>query len=205
MDRRDFFRRGIEKVTKVVVEEVDARVAKKASRYIRPPYAVSEVEFLLACTRCGDCIEACPHDVVFKLSSSLGADVVGTPALNLLNKGCHLCEDWPCVNACEVNALSLPIIEPGINDEAGVEPELNTEPKSIPLPKLSLASINEQTCLPFSGPECGACVPDCPVPGAMVLNNEKPYIVPVLCTGCGLCRQACILDPKAITISSLHS
>ena len=67
MDRRDFFRVGLKKVTQTVVSEVDARVKKKAKRYIRPPYAISEVEFLLACTRCDDCVAACPHKVIFKL------------------------------------------------------------------------------------------------------------------------------------------
>lgn len=193
MDRRDFFRAGLKKVTKTVVSEIDARVEKKAKRYIRPPYALNEVEFLLACTRCDDCVKACPHDVVFKLSAKLGAGVIGTPALALLTRGCHLCSDWPCVTACTTGALSLPV----------VEKEQQDDPEPVPLPRLAKVMLDEQTCLPFSGPECGACVPDCPVPGALILNQEKPYIVPDLCVGCGLCRQACILEEKAIKIFSL--
>lgn len=195
MDRREFFRAGFKKVTKTVVEEIDARVEKKARRYIRPPYAISEVEFLLACTRCDDCIEACPHDVLFGLSAKLGADVVGTPAMGLLKKGCHLCEDWPCVSACTTGALRFP-------DTSNKDPE-HEEDSTPPLPRLARVSINETTCLPYSGPECGACVPDCPVPGALIVNQDKPSIVPALCVGCGLCREACILDEKAINISSL--
>ena len=194
MDRRDFFRAGLKKVTKTVVNEIDARVEKKAKRYIRPPYSLNEVEFILACTRCDDCVEACPHDVIFKLSARLGADVVGTPALALLTKGCHLCEDWPCVTACTTGALLLPVIDNEQKEE---------EQKPVPLPQLAKVTINEQICLPFSGPECGACVPDCPVPGALILTQEKPYIVPDLCPGCGMCRQACYLDEKAFNISSL--
>jgi len=194
MDRRDFFRAGLKKVTKTVVNEVDDRVKKKAKRYIRPPYAISEVEFLLACTRCDDCATACPYNIIFKLSASLGADVVGTPALDLLNKGCHVCEDWPCVTACTTAALSLPTVEK-------VEGEEEAQP--VPLPRLAKATLNEETCLPFLGPECGACVPDCPVPGALILNAEKPYIIPDLCIGCGMCREVCILEEKAIKITSL--
>ena len=194
MDRRDFFRSGFKKVTRTVVNEIDTRVEKKAKRYIRPPYALNEVEFLLACTRCDDCIEACPHDVLFKLSAKLGADVIGTPAMSLLSKGCHLCEDWPCVTSCTTDALTLPTID---------AEQQQDEPLPVPLPKLAVVTINEETCLPFSGPECGACVPDCPVPGALILKQEKPYIVPDLCPGCGMCRQACILEEKAIKIASL--
>lgn len=194
MDRRDFFRMGIKKVTNTVVDELDARIEKKAKHYIRPPYAIKEVEFLLSCTRCDDCIDACPHDVLFRLSPQLGADVVGTPAMALLTKGCHLCEDWPCVTACTTDALKLPVAE---TDDAGED----VQPPA--LPRLARVTINEESCLPFSGPECGACVPDCPVPGALVLNLEKPYIIPALCVGCGLCREACIVEPKAIKIASL--
>ncbi|VAW91376.1 hypothetical protein MNBD_GAMMA21-878 [hydrothermal vent metagenome] len=203
MDRRDFFRVGLKKVTKTVVNEVDARVKKKAKRYIRPPYAISEVEFLLACTRCDDCISACPHKVIFKLSASLGADVVGTPALDLLHKGCHLCEDWPCVTACTSEALSFPKSDPKSEADENEAGDDEKDKISIPLPELAIATLNEQTCLPFSGPECGACVPDCPVPGALILNSEKPYIIPDLCVGCGMCREACILEDKAISITSI--
>lgn len=195
MDRRDFFRAGIKKVTNTVVHEIDARVEKKAKRYIRPPYALNEVEFLLACTRCDDCIESCPHDVLFKLSAKLGADVVATPAMDLLKKGCHLCEDWPCVTACTTGALKLP----EVSDESSNDDEV----KPPPLPRLAKVSINEASCLPFSGPECGACVPDCPVPNAIILEMEKPHIDMTYCVGCGLCREACILEDKAIDIASL--
>jgi MauM/NapG family ferredoxin protein len=194
LDRRDFFRAGIKKVTNTVVNEIDARVEQKAKRYIRPPYAIKEVEFLLACSRCDDCIDACPHDVLFKLSAKLGADVVGTPAMALLSKGCHLCDDWPCVTACTTDALKLPQAD----DE-----ESRAEEYEPPLPRLARVNIDEETCLPFKGPECGACVPVCPVAGALILNLEKPYIIPELCTGCALCREACILEQKAITIASL--
>jgi len=204
MDRRDFFRVGFKKVTKTVVNEVDSRVEKKAKRYIRPPYAIAEVEFLLSCSRCDDCVTACPYQVIFKLSASLGADVVGTPALDLINKGCHLCKDWPCVTACTTSSLLLPDIEkPEGEDAKDAKVEQDETITSIPLPQIAKATLNEQTCLPFSGPECGACVPDCPVPGALILNAEKPYIIPDLCVGCGMCREVCILEEKAIIISSL--
>lgn len=101
MDRRDFFRRGLGKATEVAVKVVDKRASEKAKKWIRPPHSLPELDFLLACTRCDACIEACPHNVIFPLAARLGADVASTPALDLLKKGCHLCDDWPCVNVCE--------------------------------------------------------------------------------------------------------
>ena len=71
--------------------------------------------------------------------------------------------------------------------------------------KLSKASINTETCLPYSGPECGACSMSCPVPGALIMEMEKPVINHEKCTGCALCREACIIESKAIKIESLYS
>ena len=188
MDRRGFFKLGAEKLSKTVVKVVDDKVKQRASHWIRPPYALDELDFLLACTRCDKCIEACPHNVIFKLSAKLGVQVVGTPAMDLLNKGCHLCDDWPCVEVCEPRALQFPNVEEG---------------ETLPLAKIAYAEINTQTCLPYSGPECGACESSCPVPGALKWDMTKPYIDPALCTGCGLCREVCIVDPKAVIIKSV--
>jgi len=186
--RRNFFRSAFKKVKTKVVEKVDADATARAVHWIRPPYALSELDFLLACTRCDDCIDACPHDVIFPLSARLGVKVVGTPALDLLNKACHLCEDWPCVTACTKEALVRPHIEEGA--------------ESVPLPLLAIASINTDACFPYSGPECGACDGSCPVPGALTWDMQRPVINQQKCIGCGLCRQICIVEPKAISIKS---
>ena len=188
MDRRDFFRRGFSKATEVAVKVADKRVSDRAKHWIRPPYAIPELDFLLVCTRCNACIDACPHNVIFPLSARLGADVASTPALDLLKKGCHLCDDWPCVNACEPKALVL------------AEP--NNEGEVI-LPKFALAEINTETCLPYTGPECGACAASCVIEGALSFESEKPIINVELCVGCGLCREVCIVEDKAINIKTL--
>ncbi len=186
MDRREFFRKGFGKAAEAVVKGADKRVSQRASHWIRPPFAIDELEFLLACTRCNACIEACPHQVIFPLAARLGADVASTPALDLLKKGCHLCADWPCVVVCETSALQLP------------------QQHEVLPPRLARAGIDESRCLPFAGPECGACVPACPLQGALYLENEKPVINTDKCNGCGLCREACVVEDKAINISSLH-
>lgn len=188
MDRRGFFRRVASKATETVVKEMDDKAEAEAVHWIRPPYALAELEFLLSCTRCGDCVNACPHQVIFLLEARLGAKVVNTPALDLLNKACHLCVDWPCVAACEPHALKLPDVE---------------EDAALPLPQLAIATIDTRACLPYSGPECGACQGSCPIPGALAWSQEKPTIDAALCVGCGLCREACIVEPNAIGISSV--
>lgn len=189
--RRNFFRLTAKKAARFTVKELEAHVEASAEHWIRPPYVLAELDFLLACTRCGECVQACPHDVVFALSSRLGAIQAGTPALDLNNKGCHLCEDWPCVSACAPAALLMPVNED--------DPEATDEP---PLPQLAQAFINMVHCLPYQGPECGACAHVCPVEDALVWDMAKPHIDLAYCTGCGLCREACIVDPKAVDITA---
>ncbi len=188
MDRRSFFKSTFSRTTREVVKRVDAKVESDALRWIRPPFALPELEFLLSCTRCDACIEACSYQVLFPLSAKLGARVAATPAMDLVNKGCHLCQDWPCVNACEAGTLVIP--------------ESSEDSEAAPMPVLALVSINTRTCFPYSGPECGACESSCPVPGALLWDQQRPYIDEDKCLGCGMCREACIVDPSAISIMS---
>ncbi len=192
MDRRAFFTRGAGKVAHAVTKHAEEKARANSTRWIRPPFAIEELDFLLACTRCNKCIEACPHDVIFALSARLGVKVFNTPALDLRNKACHMCEDWPCVNACDDNALKMSPLEDDSEETAQQE-----------MPRIATAYIDEGTCLPYSGPECGACRV-CPVSGAMSWIMEKPQIVTEVCTGCGLCRQACIIEEKAIHLHSKY-
>ncbi len=180
LNRRAFFTAGWSKAA----EKTNAR---RSRRWLRPPHALPELEFLIKCTGCGDCIDACPNDVLFPLPAKSGQRVENTPAMDLLNRGCHMCDGWPCVLACEPEALKL-LEQPS------------------PMPKLAQVAIDTETCLAYLGPECGACAHACPVPGALRWEGGiKPVIKTDLCTGCALCREACIVEPKAIKVSAyLH-
>ncbi len=196
MDRRSFFTRGADKVAQKVTNHAIEKVREDASRWIRPPFAIEELDFLMGCSRCGDCVKACLHEIIFPLSSRLGVKVFNTPAMDLNNHGCHLCEDWPCVRVCEKQVLKLPLLNEEEKDEL--------QATDHPLPKIAKVTINKKTCLPYSGPECGACRV-CPVQGAMTWDMEKPVINAEICTGCALCREACIVEPKAINVQSIYA
>jgi len=186
--RRDLFKLGGQEAAKIASQLAAAKAASRSENWIRPPYARDEMDFLLACTRCDKCIEACQYDVLFALPERADSYAAGTPVMDLLRRGCHMCEGWPCVTACEPGALTLP------TEDAE---------QLLMSPKLAVASINQDTCLPYSGPECGACAGSCPVPGALGLDGVRPVIDEELCTGCAMCREACITDPKSIGISAL--
>ena len=143
----------------------------------RPPGALPEKEFLAACSRCDACIEACPHGSIGRMPPGTGV-FAGTPAMNTQRVACHLCEDQPCVTACEDGALS---------------------PVPWEAVFFGLAVVNTSTCFVFKGPECGACRPACPLK-AIRLEACRPIVDDEICNGCGLCREACPVWDKAIDI-----
>jgi ferredoxin-type protein NapG len=183
MDRRGFFRSIARSVRDAGGE---APPPPRIPRRIRPPFALADPHFTLTCTRCDECITACPYQVLVRLPEDPSALDRGTPVMALGLGACHLCDGWPCVAACEPKALVLPEM-----------------PAPIP-PAMAAVRIDPALCLPFSGPECGACRGSCPVPGALVWDGIRPVLTDA-CIGCGLCRVACIAGPKAITLSPLEA
>lgn len=186
--RRNFLKKAASKTAELAVHEAQEKANLRAAKWIRPPYALEELEFSFSCSRCDACIAACPENVLFKLPAHTGLTAAGSPAMDLAHKACVLCEEWPCVNACEAGALIFPE-----QDEEG----------EIPLPFLAICQVDTQKCLPYTGPECGACEASCPIEGALSWSNERPEIVQELCVGCGACLAACIVEPKAIKVRSL--
>ena len=189
MDRRDFLRLGADKVAEIKADLARDTAPGSGGNWIRPPFAEAEPDFLINCTRCDKCIAACGYAVLFKLSGEPSHPAAATPAMDLLNRGCHMCADWPCVAACETDALKLPQGDGGAPPRPG---------------KFAVAEIDAAQCLPYLGPECGACADFCPLEGALQWRRGgRPVINSDICSGCGRCREACITEPKAVKITLL--
>ena len=194
LSKRAFFRKAGKKVSEVVVEQVEKKAEVHKVNWFRPPFALNELEFMLTCMRCSDCINACEFGVIFPLDESYGMKVASTPAMDLMNKSCHLCTDWPCVEACTYDALKR------VPEETQCE---EAQAAHQPLPMLANIAFDTERCLPFFGPECGFCATVCPVPGALDLVENKPVVDQEKCVGCAQCRAACVTDPSSIQMQLL--
>ena len=153
--------------------------------FVRPPGAVAEADFLNLCTRCDDCIKACPEWVVRKTGPEFGKLLEGYPILLPAQNPCLFCTGLPCITACKTGALEAPA--PG----AAV--------------RIGQAVVNAQMCYMGQGQPCDYCVKECPVrPKAISLGARGlPAIVDAsACTGCGECAQIC--PANAITIEALR-
>lgn len=142
----------------------------------RPPGAIAESQFLRDCTRCRDCITACPYDAIDQASERFGP-AAGTPIIDADKNACQMCSDFPCITACEPDVLRY------------------ANPKSI-----GVARVTAQLCLAYNGTICTVCSERCPVPDAISLAEGKPLIVEDVCTGCGVCRYVCPAPENAILL-----
>lgn len=143
---------------------------------VRPPGAVDEADFLLRCTRCTACAEACPHDAIVRAPLRL-REAAGTPTIEARSAPCRMCPDVPCAVACPTGALRV--------DAPRV---------------MGRAVIGAHDCLAFQSSTCSVCVERCPVPGALRLEHGRPVVDTSLCTGCGVCEHVCPSPQNAVII-----
>jgi len=130
----------------------------------RPPWALPEDDFLNTCSRCSDCIEHCPQQILVQ-----NAD--GFPVVDFEQNQCTFCGE--CVDRCPAGALLR---------EVGVDPwKLKARVGKGCLAKLG-------TFCRSCGEECEvAAIHFRPQPGGPV----SPEIDDCRCTGCGACFQVC--------------
>ncbi|WP_159446534.1 MULTISPECIES: 4Fe-4S binding protein [unclassified Carboxydocella] len=145
--------------------------------WLRPPGALPEEAFLLACTRCGQCVNACPRGCLRQLGPEAGT-AVGTPILAFIaGKACNLCGQ--CAASCQNGALA--------SNQVG---------------KTLIARLDAERCLAWQGAMCRVCYESCPKLGkALILTDfQYPTVIQEECDGCGCCQLACIQSDPAIAI-----
>lgn len=151
---------------------------QKSFPVLRPPGAIEEDAFLDGCTKCDACVEACPHDAIVHAPIHFRR-AAGTPMLDPSPGGqpCWMCEDFPCITACEPNVLQMAM------------------PKVI-----GVARIDMHTCLAHQNSFCTVCSEQCPVENAIEVINGKPRIIEDTCTGCGVCHHVCPAPANAVLL-----
>jgi MauM/NapG family ferredoxin protein len=183
--KRDLLVQGLHRVREVgaVVTElaVEGFADRFAPRVCRPPGAVSEIEFLVACTRCGECVKACPAGAILNLDEQAGL-ASGTPFLDPNRyRPCVVCTDAPCMPACPTGALQVMDMRDTF---------------------MGVARLNRDTCRAWNDMPCTNCLKACPYPEDAILfdDDDRPWIDPRHCIGCGRCIPSCPTRPKSIVI-----
>lgn len=193
--RGDFFKSLGTLFGGFLAEQVETVVEKVTPRQLRPPGALDEFAFLTACTRCENCIEACPQDSLIKAGASAGLGL-HAPYLDPRAMPCFLCTDLPCVKACPDGAL----VWPRRTTKDGEELD---GPAAV---KIGTAVVKPSLCLTWPGEDrapqdCQVCVDRCPYPGVAIrMLDGHPDVVEDRCTGCGLCVFGCPTAEPAIVV-----
>jgi len=130
---------------------------------LRPPWALAEDAFLAACTRCGDCIRACPQGILVEDG--------GYPRVEFGKGECTFCGD--CVAACQPRALQ----------------RQDQQPPWRLLPVIAETCLARKGVVCRScGDVCAAvAIRFRPQLGGSAL----PEVDPSRCTGCGGCVAPC--------------
>jgi ferredoxin-type protein NapF len=143
----------------------------------RPPWALPEADFVETCTRCGDCVRACPAAILRQAAS-------GFPEVDFARGACTFC--GACRTACTVGALAR------VTEDA------------VPW---DLKAEISPSCFAQHGVLCSVCRERCEAhaitwqraPGRAPI----PRVDPGTCTGCGACYAPC--PARAIRLIPLSS
>lgn len=161
----------------------------KPSRPLRPPGAVDELTFKGLCTRCGNCIRSCPHDIISRDTGQHGIAGILTPVLTFNENYCR--EDC---NRCTLVCPSGALVGVDLDNKQDIQ--------------IGMAQVDMNLCLLAEDHECSACMRWCPYNAIRYVFSEAEYmLVPVIdaakCNGCGACEVACPTSPrKAIRVLS---
>lgn len=199
-DRGDFFKSLGKLVAGFVAGRVEDVITGSGPKLLRPPGALDEFDFLVACTRCDKCLQACPQGSIFRAGPQ-AILAAGTPVIEPRHMPCFLCTELPCVTACPEGALVWPR-----RKAAGQALD------GPPAVKMGTAHVKPNRCLTYENEgrpaqPCRICVDRCPYPGVAIRMGEPaadgmahPVVVEEFCTGCGLCSFGCPTPEPAIVV-----
>ena len=140
-------------------------------RFLRPPGALPEAEFLARCLHCGQCAQVCPYDCI-KLRTGwnffLGG--AGTPQIYPDSAPCVLC--LHCTTVCPSEAIQATTLEKA---------------------KMGQSRLDQKVCYTWMKILlCRTCFERCPKKGRAVVLQDGIYPkITEECAGCGTCEYVC--------------
>lgn len=186
MKRRQFLKDLIIAATAsaTIPQVVGAGTGHASIRYLRPPGALPEKQFLASCIRCGQCGEVCPNRCISYFGRENGLDSLDTPYIIPREQACILC--MKCGEVCPSGAIRK------VERTAG---------EIIARVKMGKARVDKNLCLSYQGKTCGVCYRACLLQDVAIRVGrlEQPEVLGA-CVGCGLCERSCIQIPQAIRI-----
>jgi len=158
--------------------------ARILHRYLRPPGAINEKEFLKKCISCGLCAQVCPNRSIKFFDFNSDFTKTNTPYIVAREKPCILC--MKCGEVCPTGAIKK------IKHEAK---------EIIEKVKMGKARVDKTLCLSYQGKTCGVCYRACPLQDVAIKVGmlEQPRVLDA-CVGCGICERSCIQLPQAIKV-----
>jgi polyferredoxin len=179
-------------------------------KLIRPPGSVEEKDFLSKCIKCDQCINVCPTNVLQPASFKEGGiESLWTPVMNFEIGHCQF-KCTLCSEVCPTGAIRKITVEEKLGK--------GVFEKEGPI-RLGTAFFDQGRCLPHAMEiPCVVCEEVCPtspkaiqtkdvevkdVYGNIVVLN-KPFMVPDLCIGCGICETECpVKDQRAVYVTAV--
>ncbi len=163
----------------------------RAAAFIRPPGAADQA-FNALCSRCGNCMTACPYDLIVPDLGASGIDGLFTPVLKFRNQ--NSAQEQFCFQDCTACTHVCP--------SHALRPLKVAEKQQT---AIGLARIDKKACIAWEkGEYCVVCQEFCPYQAIIESDHKKvkcPTVDEDKCRGCGACESQCPAQPIAIVVA----